>query len=50
MKKLFLLMGMLAIPSFAAVSANVSFASDYVWRGMTQSDGTSRLADGFKWN
>ena len=27
------------MPSFAAVSANVSFASDYVWRGMTQSDG-----------
>ena len=39
MKKLFLLVSMLAIPSFAAVSANVSFASDYVWRGMTQSDG-----------
>ena len=39
MKRLFLLVGMLAIPSFAAVSANVSFASDYVWRGMTQSDG-----------
>ena len=39
MKRLLLLVGMLAIPSFAAVSANVSFASDYVWRGMTQSDG-----------
>ena len=39
MKKLFLLIGILAMPSFAAVSANVSFASDYVWRGMTQSDG-----------
>ena len=39
MKRLFLLVGMLAMPSFAAVSANVSFASDYVWRGMTQSDG-----------
>ena len=39
MKKLLLLVGMLAIPSFAAVSANVAFTSDYVWRGMTQSDG-----------
>ena len=39
MKRLFLLMCMLAMPSFAAVSANVTFASDYVWRGMTQSDG-----------
>ena len=42
MKKLFLFMGltiMLSIPTFAAVSANVTFASDYVWRGMTQSDG-----------
>ena len=27
------------MPSFAAVSANVAFTSDYVWRGMTQSDG-----------
>ena len=39
MKKLLLLVGMLAMPSFAAVSANVAFTSDYVWRGMTQSDG-----------
>ena len=42
MKNLFLFMGltiMLSIPSFGAVSANVAFASDYVWRGMTQSDG-----------
>lgn len=38
MKKLLLLVGILAMPSFAAVSANVAFASDYVWRGMTQSD------------
>ena len=28
MKRLFLLVGMLAMPSFAAVSANVSVASD----------------------
>ena len=42
MKKLFLFMGltiMLSMPSFGAVSANVAFASDYLWRGMTQSDG-----------
>ena len=42
MKKLFLFMGltiMLSIPTFSAVSANVTFTSDYVWRGMTQSDG-----------
>ena len=39
MKRLLLLMCMLAIPLHANVSANVSFASDYVWRGMTQSDG-----------
>ena len=37
MKKLLLIVGILAMPSFAAVSANVAFASDYVWRGMTQS-------------
>ena len=39
MKKLLLLVGILAMPSFAAVSAKVAFSSDYVWRGMTQSDG-----------
>jgi len=42
MNKLFLFMGlsiMLSMPTFAAVSANVAFTSDYVWRGMTQSDG-----------
>mgnify|MGYP001310130295 FL=1 len=39
MKRLLLLVGMLAMPSFAAVSANVAFTTDYVWRGMTQSDG-----------
>ena len=46
MKKLLLLVGILAMPSFAAVSANVAFASDYVWRGMTQSDGPA-LQGGF---
>ena len=39
MKKLLLLMIVVSLPSFAGVSANVSFASDYIWRGMTQSDG-----------
>jgi len=38
MKKLFLLVGILSLPTFASVSANVSFTSDYIWRGMTQSD------------
>ena len=39
MKKLFLLVVILSLPTFASVSANVSFTSDYIWRGMTQSDG-----------
>ena len=39
MKKLLLLLTMVSLPSFASVSANVTFATDYVWRGMTQSDG-----------
>ena len=39
MKKLLILaVGILSLPSFASVSANVSFTSDYIWRGMTQSD------------
>ena len=46
MKKLFLLLGMLSIPVFSAVSANVAFASDYIWRGMTQSDGPA-MSGGF---
>ena len=39
MKRLLLLLTIVSLPSFASVSANVSFASDYIWRGMTQSDG-----------
>jgi len=35
MKKLLLLVGLITLPTFASVSANVSFASDYIWRGMT---------------
>ena len=38
MKKLFLMLGIVSLPTFAAVSANVSFTTDYIWRGMTQSD------------
>ena len=39
MKRLLLLLTIVSLPSFASVSANISFASDYIWRGMTQSDG-----------
>ena len=39
MKKLLLLLTIVSLPSFASVSASVSFTSDYIWRGMTQSDG-----------
>ena len=39
MKKILLLLTMVSLPTFAAVSANVSIASDYIWRGMTQTDG-----------
>ena len=46
MKKLFLLVGLLSLPTFASVSANVSFASDYIWRGMTQTDGPA-MSGGF---
>ena len=38
MKKLFLIFVIISLPTFAAVSANVSFTSDYIWRGMTQTD------------
>ena len=39
MKKLLLLLTIISLPSYSDVSANVRFASDYIWRGMTQSDG-----------
>ena len=32
-------MPIISLPSYSEVSANVSFTSDYIWRGMTQSDG-----------
>jgi uncharacterized protein (TIGR02001 family) len=46
MKKILLLMCLASLPSYAAVSANVSFATDYIWRGMTQSDGPA-ISGGF---
>jgi uncharacterized protein (TIGR02001 family) len=50
MKKLFLMVGLLvSLPSFASVSANVGITSDYIWRGMTQSDGIS-VSGGFDYS
>ena len=46
MKKLLLLMALVSLPSYAGVSANVGITSDYIWRGMTQSDGIS-VSGGF---
>ena len=46
MKKILLLMCLASLPSYAAVSANVSFATDYIWRGMTQTDGPA-ISGGF---
>ena len=46
MKKLLLLMALVSLPSYSAVSANVSIASDYIWRGMTQTDGIA-VSGGF---
>ena len=46
MKKLLLLVSLISLPTFASVSANVSFASDYIWRGMTQTDGPA-VSGGF---
>ena len=46
MKKILLLLTMVSLPTFASVSANVSIASDYIWRGMTQSDGIA-VSGGF---
>ena len=47
MKKLLLLMTIISLPSYSEVSANVSFTSDYIWRGMTQSDGPA-IQGGFE--
>ena len=49
MKRIFLcfsLLGALALPSFASVSANVSFATDYIWRGMTQTGEEPAISGG----
>ena len=50
MKKLFMcftLIGALTLPAFASVTANVSFASDYIWRGMTQTGDDPAISGGF---
>ena len=36
---LIVIMSLASVSSYAGVSANVSFTTDYIWRGMTQSDG-----------
>jgi len=36
---LLVIMSFASVSSYAGVSANVSFTTDYIWRGMTQSDG-----------
>ena len=46
MKRLFLLMSLFSLSAYSAVSANVAFSSDYIWRGMTQSDGPA-ISGGF---
>ena len=47
MKKLFLLVGLLSLPTFASVSANVTLATDYVWRGLGQTAGEPAIQGGF---
>ena len=47
MKKLFLLVGILSLPTFASVSANVTLTSDYVWRGLGQTAGNPAIQVGF---
>ena len=37
---LLVIISLISVSSYAGVSANVSFTTDYIWRGMTQSDGT----------
>lgn len=46
MKHIFLGLILFSTSIQAGLSANVSFASDYIWRGMTQTDG-SALQGGF---
>ena len=42
-----ILTSFIALPSLAGVSANVSFATDYIWRGMTQTGGDPAISGGF---
>ena len=49
MKKLFLLVSLFSLSAYSAVSANVAFSSDYIWRGMTQSDGPA-MSGGFDYS
>ena len=46
MKNILLTFVLLSSSIQAGVSANVSFTSDYIWRGMTQTDGPA-LQGGF---
>ena len=46
MRNILLVVGLLSLPTFANVSANVNFSSDYIWRGMTQTDGPA-MSGGF---
>ena len=50
MKKIFIcfsLIGALTMPALASVSANVGFATDYIWRGMTQTGEEPAISGGF---
>ena len=50
MKKIFMcfsLLSALSFPAMAGISANVSFASDSIWRGMTQTSGDPAISGGF---
>ena len=42
-----ILTSFIALPSLAGVSANVSFATDYIWRGMTQTGDEPAISGGF---
>ena len=53
MKKIFLcfsFIGALTLPANASVSANVSFATDYIWRGMTQTGEEPAISGGFDYS
>ncbi len=43
------IVGLISLPILSEVSANISFTSDYIWRGMTQSDG-SAIQGGFDYS